>query len=187
MVERLVRNEEVRGSIPLGSTTRKPRQDGRFPPRGGRLPDEFFTNSSANSSSWPSGCGLFVLQLETETRRQSGFLAPLTRRARCRREVARISRDAAPLGGAGPEIRSQGARFWQSPRSGGSPWKKAQARQPIGHHAFRLPRLWLPTECHQWPRNRRAPCRMSTVAGTWRISPRRRPAGRSRLAERYVS
>ena len=34
------------------------------------------------------------------------------------RGVARISRDAAPLGGVGPELRSQGARFWQNPRSG---------------------------------------------------------------------
>ena len=49
--ERLVRNEEVRGSTPLGSTSTKRRQDGLLLRFRVALPDEFWGNSSSNPSS----------------------------------------------------------------------------------------------------------------------------------------
>jgi hypothetical protein len=46
-----VRNEEVRGSTPLGSTSGNPDRMGLFCTSGASLPDEFWGNSSSNSSS----------------------------------------------------------------------------------------------------------------------------------------
>ena len=55
----VVRNEEVGGSIPPGSTTVQPRAKiGSFRPSGALPPDEFQGHSSCNSSSRRGSAGL---------------------------------------------------------------------------------------------------------------------------------
>src|SRR5438309_11298042 len=92
-LEHLIGNEEVGSSILPGSTTANPDRMGLFCLSPATLPCEFreLVRQLVRKGRAVAAC----LYCSSEVKRAgtSGFLAPLARRARCRREVAVLCRE----------------------------------------------------------------------------------------------